>query len=173
MSVIGVLGVVLLAVFLLAGLVAVVFGLPGTWIILASSVAYGFFTDFSAITVRILLVLFLLAASAEGIDFLAGVWGAHRYGGSRKAMVGALLGGLIGAVALSPLMFGLGSVVGALIGAFGGAFAVSFLEHKKMSAAARVGWGAFLGRVFATVFKGFAAIAMIVLDIWALFAVHN
>jgi len=38
-----------------------------------------------------------------------------------------------------------------------------------MDKAMRVGWGALLGRVFAMVFKGAAVVAMVGLDVWAIF----
>jgi uncharacterized protein YqgC (DUF456 family) len=160
--------IVLLVLVLIGGLVAVVFGLPGTWLILTASILYAWFTDFTVISVKLLLLLFAIAAIAELMEFGASVWGARRYGGTKRAMVGTLLGGLLGAIALSPLMFGLGSIFGAFLGAFAGAFCMTYLEERKMGEAARVGWGAFLGRVVATVFKGAAAVTMIGLDIWAL-----
>ena len=169
MGFLEILGIALLVLVLIGGFIAVVFGLPGTWIILGASIVYGWFTDFAVITVKLLVLLFAIAAIAELTEFGASVWGARRYGGTKKAMLGTLLGGLVGAIALSPLMFGLGSIVGAFFGAFVGAFFVTYLEERKMSDATRVGWGAFLGRVFATVFKGAAAVTMIGLDIWALF----
>jgi uncharacterized protein YqgC (DUF456 family) len=164
------LGLILLLLALLAGLIAVVFGLPGTWLIFTASMIYGWATDFAAITMQLLLGLLVLTALAEIVDYTAGVWGTRRYGGSKKAMVGTLIGGLLGAIALAPILFGLGSVVGAFLGAFAGAFFVTYLEHRKIDGAIRVGWGAFLGKVFATVFKGAVAVAMIGIDLWTLFS---
>ena len=169
MGFLDILLIALLVIVLIGGLIAVVFGLPGTWIVLAASILYGWFTDLTIFTIKLLLLLFAIAAIAELMEFGASVWGARRYGGTKKAMLGTLLGGLLGAIALSPLMFGLGSILGAFLGAFIGAFGATYLEERKMGDAARVGWGAFLGRVFATVFKGAAAVTMIGLDIWALF----
>jgi uncharacterized protein YqgC (DUF456 family) len=164
------LGLILLVLALLAGLIAVVFGLPGTWLILAASIIYAWATDFAAITMQLVLGLLVLAALAELVDYTAGVWGTRRYGGSKMAMVGTLIGGLLGAIAFAPILLGLGSVVGAFLGAFCGAFGVTYLEQRKMGEAVRVGWGAFLGKVFATVFKGAVAVAMIGIDLWALFS---
>ena len=148
MGFLEILGIALLVLVLIGGLIAVVFGLPGTWIILSASILYAWVTGFTAITVKLLIVLFVIAAVAELTELGASVWGARRYGGTKKAMLGTLLGGLVGAIALSPLMFGLGSILGAFLGAFIGAFCLTYLEERKMGDAARVGWGAFLGRVF-------------------------
>ena len=120
-----------------------------------------------------LLVLFILAVAAEVLEFWSGLWGARRYGGSKKAMLGTLIGGLIGAITLSPMIFGFGTIVGAFLGAFLGGFLVTYLEQRKMNQAVRVGWGGLLGRVFAMVFKGAAVVTMIGMDIWAIFFVQR
>jgi uncharacterized protein len=167
-----ILKVVVLIILILAmpaGLIAVVLGLPGTWLILAASVFYGWLTDFAIVTSRLLLGLLALAVVAEILEFSAGLWGARRYGGTKKAMVGTMIGGILGAVALSPMLFGFGTIVGAFFGAFVGAFSMTYFEQRKMDEAMRVGWGALLGRVFAMVFKGAAVVTMIGLDVWAIF----
>ena len=168
-EILKILALIILIVAMPVGLTAIIFGFPGTWIILAASAIYAWFTDFAFITKQMLIGLLLLALLAELIDFMASSWGARRYGGSKKAMLGTLLGGIFGAIALTPVFFGLGSMLGAFLGAFAGAFFVTYLDLRKMDDAVRVGWGAFLGRVFATVFKGSIAVAMIAIDLWAVF----
>ena len=163
------LALVLLVLAMPAGLISVVLGLPGTWLILGASTIYAWLTDFAVITMQLVLGLLILAAAAEMIEFSAGMWGARRYGGSKKAMLGTMLGGLLGAIILAPLLLGLGAVLGAFLGAFGGAFSVTYLEQRRMDEAVRVGWGAFVGRVCAMVFKGAVVVSMIGLDLWAIF----
>ena len=167
-----ILRVVVLIILMLsmpAGLIAVVLGLPGTWLILITSALYSWLTGFSVITYQMLLGLLVLAVAAEVLEFWSGLWGARRYGGSKKAMLGTLIGGLAGAIILTPMLFGFGAVVGAFFGAFAGGFVVTYLEQRKMSNAMRVGWGGMLGRVFAMVFKGATVVTMIGLDVWAIF----
>lgn len=173
MAVLEMLALVILILSMPAGLIAVVLGLPGTWLILATSFLYGWLTGFAIITSKLLLGLLALAVVAELLDLTLGLWGARRYGGTKKAMVGTMVGGILGAVALSPMLFGFGTIVGALLGAFVGAFSMTYLEQRKMDEAMRVGWGALLGRVFAMVFKGAAVVTMIGLDIWAIFFAQN
>jgi uncharacterized protein YqgC (DUF456 family) len=150
-------------------LLTIVFGLPGTWVILAASFIYGWATDYAAISIRLLVGLLIMAVAAEVMDYAAGIWGARRYGGSKKAMIGTLVGGVLGAIVMAPVMFGLGSIFGAFLGAFAGACSMTFLEQRKMDEAVRVGWGALMGRIFATVFKAAVALTMIGLDYWAIF----
>ena len=167
-----ILKVVVLIILILsmpAGLIAVVLGLPGTWLILVTSFFYGWLTGFAIISTKLLFGLLALAVVAELLDLTLGLWGARRYGGTKKAMVGTMVGGILGAVALSPMLFGAGTIVGAFLGAFVGAFSMTYLEQRKMDEAMRVGWGALLGRVFAMVFKGAAVVTMTGLDIWAIF----
>ena len=169
MDVLTTLALVILILVMPAGLIAVALGLPGTWLIVVASVFYSWLTDFAIITPQLLLGLLALAVVAELLEFTAGLWGARRYGGTKKAMVGTMIGGILGAVALSPMLFGFGTIVGAFFGAFVGAFSMTYLEQRKMDKAMRVGWGALLGRIFAMVFKGAAVVTMIGLDVWAIF----
>jgi uncharacterized protein YqgC (DUF456 family) len=170
MSVLTILGTVVLFLFLTAGLGLVVLGMPGTLLILVSTFVYAWSTGFAKVTVNLLIALAIITAVAEGLDFVAGMWGARKYGSSKKAMVGALLGGAVGSIMLAPVAFGLGAIPGALIGSFGGAFGVAYLEKRKVDSAAWVGYGAFLGRLAAVILKGTAAVSMIVIDAYAIFA---
>ena len=169
MEILKVVTLIILILAMPAALIAVVLGLPGTWLILVTSVLYSWLTDFSVITYQMLLGLLVFAVAAEVLEFWSGLWGARRYGGSKKAMLGTLIGGLAGAIILTPMLFGFGSVVGAFFGAFAGGLVVTYLEQRKMNEAMRVGWGGLLGRVFAMVFKGAAVVTMIGLDLWAIF----
>jgi len=159
---------VLLLVCLGVGLLAIPFGLPGTWIIVLASLVYGWSTSFAQISVGVLAVLVALALAAELADLAGGIWGAKRFGGSRGAMLGALGGGLAGGLLLAPLFFGLGSIFGALAGAFVGAFAVSLVERRRLGPAARIGFGALVGRAISTAYKGISAAVMVGIDLWAL-----
>ncbi len=173
MEILKVVVLIILILSMPAGLIAVVLGLPGTWLILITSFLYSWLTGFSVITYQMLLGLLVLAVAAEVLEFWSGLWGARRYGGSKKAMMGTLIGGFIGAIILSPLLFGFGTVVGAFSGAFAGGFVLTYLEQRKMNEAVRVGWGGLLGKVFAMVFKGAAVVTMIGLDVWAIFFAQN
>jgi len=173
MEILKVVVLIILILSMPAGLIAVVLGLPGTWLILLTSFLYSWLTGFSVITYQMLLGLLVLAVAAEVLEFWSGLWGARRYGGSKKAMLGTLIGGFTGAIILSPMLFGFGTVVGAFLGAFAGGFVLTYLEQRKMNEAVRVGWGGLLGKVFAMVFKGAAVVTMIGLDIWAIFLAQN
>ncbi len=151
----------------LAGLVSLIFGLPGTFIILGASVLYGWYGGFSEITVRVIIVLVVLALAGELIEFLLGILGSKKYESSNRAIVGSIIFGIIGAVMGAPFFFGIGAVIGAFAGAFAGAILMELSQGKKMDEAIKSGWGAFLGRVAGTISKGAVGIAMIAITVLA------
>ncbi|MGD9208954.1 MAG: hypothetical protein PVH39_10745, partial [Syntrophobacterales bacterium] len=75
MAVLEMLALVILILSMPAGLIAVVLGLPGTWLILATSFFYGWLTGFAIITSKLLLGLLALAVVAELLDLTLGLWG--------------------------------------------------------------------------------------------------
>lgn len=161
---------VLLAFYILvslAGLVSLVFGLPGTFVILGASVLYGWYGGFSEITVRVIIILVVLALAGELIEFLLGILGSKKYESSNRAIVGSIIFGIIGAVMGAPFFFGIGAVIGAFAGAFAGAILMELSQGKKMDEAIKSGWGAFLGRVAGTISKGAVGIAMIAITVLA------
>ncbi|MGQ0793908.1 MAG: DUF456 domain-containing protein [Deltaproteobacteria bacterium] len=149
----------------LGGLISLVFGLPGAFIILAAAVLYGWYGEFSQITTETVIILAILAALSEVLDFALGIAGAKKRKSSNKAVVGSIIGGVAGAIVGAPLFFGIGAVIGAFVGAFAGAFIVELIERKGLDQAVQSGWGAFLGKLSGTLVKGIIGITMIVLAV--------
>ena len=154
-------------IFSLAALVSLIFGLPGTFIILGASVLFAWYGGFQEITVRTIIILIVLALFGELLEFLLGILGSKKYESSNRAIVGSIIFGIIGAVLGAPFFFGIGAVVGAFAGAFAGAIIVELTQGKKMDEALKSGWGAFIGRVAGTISKGAVGIAMIVITVVA------
>ena len=157
---------IIMALFLvlsLSGLVSLVFGLPGNFIILGASVLYGWYGGFREITVRVIIILVVLALAGELIEFLLGILGAKKYESSNRAVVGSIVFGIMGGIMGAPFFFG----IGAVIGAFAGAILMELTQGKKMDDAIKSGWGAFLGRVAGTISKGAVGIAMIAITVTA------
>ncbi len=146
-----------------AGLISHVFGLPGNFIILADSLLFGWYDGFNEVSVKILIILLGLALLGELVEFIVGILGAKKYKSSNKAIVGSIVFGIIGGILGIPFFLGIGAVIGAFIGAFVGAFLVEFFLEKKVDRAMKSGWGAFVGRLAGTFFKGAIGIAMIVI----------
>src|SRR2546425_9992744 len=111
--------IVLLVACCVVGLLLVVLGLPGLWVMVLGVVGYGWLTDFRTVGVVTIAVALGLAFLGEIVEFWIGFRLAGRYGGSRRAGWGALLGGLVGAVTGGP-----GPLIRSgnrrVVGAFGG-----------------------------------------------------
>ena len=78
-------GLTLFILVLLFGAFSVLFGLPGTVIILIDVAAYATITGFERIGFKILVTLLILSILAELADFAVGMAGAVTFGVSRKA----------------------------------------------------------------------------------------
>lgn len=143
----------LLALAQVVGLVLIPFGLPGLWLQVGALALFAWATDFATVGAFPIGVVLFLALVAEIAEFLLAGRFAQRYGGGRRAALGAILGGIAGAVLGVPVPL-LGSVIGAMIGSFVGAALLELTAGKGASPALRAGWGAFLGRVVATAMKG-------------------
>lgn len=143
----------LAAVLVLVGLVGTVLpALPGLPLVFAGMLLAAWAGDFQQIPVWVVVLLGLLTLLSFAIDFWATAHGARRVGASRKAIVGAVLGTFAG------LLF---MPVGLFVGPFIGALAGELLHGRELHQAAKVGFGTWLGIVFAVVLKLTLAFAMI------------
>lgn len=162
--------IALLAAAQVLGLLLIPFGLPGTWIQVAALVVYGWTTGWATVGPVSIVFAVAIAIVAEVIEFVLGGRYAEKYGGSKRAAWGAILGGIVGAIVGVPI-FLIGSVIGAFVGSFAGAMIFELTnsadwKNPEWRSAARVGWGALLGRLAATAAKcgigvAIAAIALI------------
>jgi len=133
-------------------------GLPGTWAMLlvpcagAAAGRVGWST---------LAVLFALVAAAELAEWALVRRISGRYGGSPPAFWGAIAGGIVGASVGLPVPLA-GPVIAGVIGTFLGAAVVTLLESRAAGTAARVGWGAVLGRAASVALKSSVGIVILV-----------
>jgi len=151
--VVWILLLVLLHVLVLAGLLAIVLGLGGNFILLGLSLVTAWVGGFHYLTLWVWLVLLGLAVLGEVVESLLGVAAARGFGASRWGMLGAFVGGIAGAAIGTAWLPVIGSLIGAFAGAFAGAFVAEMLAGRSASESTRAGVGAFLGRMGATVFK--------------------
>ena len=143
------------AICTVGGLVGVVLpALPGAPLLLVGLVLAAWAEDFAYVGPGMLLVLGLLAALTWVVDFLAGAYGARRFGASSRAVVGAALGGLVG------LFFG---VAGVLLGPFVGAVLGELSAQRSLGDAGRAGVGTTLGLVIGLALKLALAVSMLAL----------
>ncbi len=159
----------LLVASLILAFASLLFGLPGTWMILGAAGIYAWATGFESLTLPWFIPLTLAALAGELLEYLLGLKGATRFGASRGGAFASLGGGLLGTLLGAPLFFGLGALIGLFAGAFLGAFGYEWYRQRNLTASIRSGYGAFLGRVSGTLAKLFLALGMIVLVLWKVF----
>jgi len=155
---------------LIIGIFSIIFGFPGTFLILGDVILYSWITGFDKIGLTIIIVLVVIALLAESIDFFMGISGARRYGSSKTGVVLSIIGGIVGAIVMTPILLGLGAIIGVFLGGFTGAFLGEYLEQHKLKPAIRAGYGAMVGRIAGTLVKGFLAIVMAVIAMVAIYS---
>ena len=152
--------VVILLMIIAAG--SIVIGLPGEMFVVGIAGAYVFLGG-DVIGWWGVFGFLVLGCIAEGVELIAGMYGAKRYGGSWGAAFGAFVGGVVGAILGTMIIPIIGSLAGALGGSFLGALIVEQMNGRDDEEAIRAGYGAFLGRIVGLSCKFSAATVMIVL----------
>jgi hypothetical protein len=144
----------LLAIILVtAGMVGLVFpALPGAPVLFAGLLAAAWAEGFEHVGSGTLIVLGIMALLTYLVDFLAGAFGAKRFGASGRAVIGATLGAIIG------IFFG---IPGVLLGPFIGAVLGELTAHSNLKAAGRAGVGATVGLALGAAAKLTLAFAMV------------
>ena len=155
------LGLALLFFVCLLALLSLVFGAPGTLLIVAAALIYAWATDFSALRWSTIGWLALLAVVGEAVEFLSAARGAPGSRPSRRVSLASLVGAFAGGIVGLPFLFGVGSLLGALAGAFLGAAIASSLESGDVATALSSGWAALRGRFLGFVLKSAIAVVMI------------
>lgn len=152
--------IVLLLVSVAAGWGLTLLGMPGNWLMVGASALYVWLAPAMGITQiawSTVIALTVLSAGGEIAELAAGVWGARRAGGSRRAavfsLIGSMGGALLGAMLGLPIPV-LGPPIAAVLGGSLGALAgAAFAEHtlgEDSRQSLRVGSAAFLGRLLGT-----------------------
>ena len=118
--------------------------LPGIPVMFGGMLLAAWAGHFQKIPVWVIVFLAVLAAFSIVFDFLAGTWGAKRYGASKAAVWGALLGTIVG------LFFG---IPGIILGPFVGAVIGQIASGSRVDHAAKVGFGTWVGLLIGTAIK--------------------
>lgn len=148
--------------FFIAGLAGSVLPvLPGAILIWLGMLLYGILTKFAAISYIFLLGQALAVAMIYAIDYLAGILGVKKYGGSRAAVYGSIAGTIIGLIFLGPAGFIFGPFIGAVAG--------ELIINKPLDKAIRSGWGTIIGLLGGAIVKLTIEIMMIIWFFWAVY----
>jgi uncharacterized protein YqgC (DUF456 family) len=146
---------VVLTVLNLLFWVGILFGLPGTWLmILASAVLEWWQPGPFMFSWTVLLVATGLALLGEVLEFVLGAAGARQAGGSKRAAALAIVGSLVGAVLGTALPVPVvGTLIGACLGAFAGSLLGDLWAGRPLFHSFEAGWGAAVGRFWGTIAK--------------------
>lgn len=137
----------------IAGLVGLVVpAMPGAPLIFAGLLLAAWAESFKYVGVGTMIVIAGIALLIIGVDLWAAMFGAKKFGASKKAVIGAFLGTVIG--------FFLG-LPGVIFGPFIGAVIGELLAQKNLRQASRAGVGATLGLVLGAALKLSLALAMV------------
>ena len=145
----------LLTVFNLLFWVAILFGLPGTWlmVLLAAGLEW-WLPGEPFVGLVTLYVATGLAVVGEVLEFAAAAGGARQAGGTRRGALFAIAGGIVGAVLGTPVPVPvLGTLVGACIGAFIGSIVGDLAAGRPLTHSVTAGQGAAAGRFWGTLWK--------------------
>ena len=144
----------LLAVLLLvAGLIGLFLPvLPGAPLIFAGLVIAAWAEDFHYAGLWTVVLLAIITLLTLGVDFWATIFGAKKFGASKRAVIGALIGLVIGIFLGFP---------GIIFGPFIGAVVGELSAQKDLKQATRAGIGATIGLVLGAAIKLSLALTMI------------
>ena len=135
--------------------VGILFGLPGTWLMVLFPVLLKWWQpDQFMVSWSVLGVAVGLAAFGEGLDLVLGAAGSRRTGGTTRgavlALAGSIAGGLMGVALPVPLV---GPLLGACLGAFVGALVGNLWAGRKLFQSLAAGRGAAIGQFWGTLLK--------------------
>jgi len=158
-------GMTIFILVLFVGIFSIVFGLPGTVIILINTILYSLFTGFDKIGIKILAILLVISLLAEALDFVLGMAGAARFDASKKGIWASVTGGFIGAIIMTPVFYGFGTIAGFFLGGFTGILITELIRQGQLKPVIRTGYGIILGRFTGILAKGFFAFVMIIITL--------
>lgn len=160
----------LLTICNLVFLAAVLFNLPGTWLMVLLAVAIEWWTpDELFFGWPILYIAAGLALLGEVFEFLFSAAGTRQSGGSKRAAAIAILGGIVGAILGTALPLPIaGTLIGASLGAFAGSLLGDLWAGRPLFHSIGAGRGAAVGRFLGTAAKlAIGAVMVLILAVAA------
>jgi len=144
---------ILASVLVLVGLIGLVLpGLPGAPLIFAGLLLAAWAEGFAYVGLGTILVIAVIALLTFAVDLWATMFGAKKFGASKRAVIGALLGLMVGIFLGFP---------GVIFGPFIGAVIGELSARRNLQQATRSGIGATVGFVLGAALKLALAFAMI------------
>ena len=152
---------IIAGILIIVGLLGTVLpALPGLPLMFCGMLLGAWAGDFKEVSVWTIVLLAILMLVSVGVDFLATLLGAKKFGASKKAMLGAAIG------TLAVFVF---SIPGLILGPFVGAIIGEMMDGKEWRAATKTGFGTWLGLAIGTALKLALAFCMLGIFVMALF----
>lgn len=120
-------------------------GLPGTGLVFIGTLVYAWGTGFQVIGWGTLLIFLILTLIAMGVDYLAGIMTAQKFGASKQGIIGSVIGGIVGLIAFNIPGLILGQLAGVIIG--------ELMFGRKMNESIKSGFGVFIGYLLGSIAK--------------------
>ena len=158
----------LLVLIMVGGVIgAMVPALPGITLVIGAMVLWGLVVGFGGLkwALAVAIAAFLLSLA---VDYLAGILGAQRVGGSTWGQVGAFIGMFLGLLGLLPLLPTGIPLLGILLGTVLGAFLGEFLHRRdlnlgqRLQQSGKVGLAIVLGTLVGNLLQGILALVAVV-----------
>jgi uncharacterized protein YqgC (DUF456 family) len=127
-------------------------GIPSTPLVLAAAIAHKLYFRADSVGWLAIVLLTLIMAIALVMDYLASIYGAKRFGATKKGMAGAIVGGIVGLFFAFP---------GILIGPFIGSALFELIGGREFKPSMKAGLGATLGLFAGAVGKLLCCFAML------------
>jgi uncharacterized protein YqgC (DUF456 family) len=142
-----IIGLSLALLVMLAGLIGSMLPvIPGIPLMLAAVIGHRLYFSAHSVSNTVMVILIVLTVVSIAFDFLAGMFGANKFGATWRGAVGAIVGGIVG------LFFNLPGII---LGPFIGATLFELLGDREMKMALKAGLGATVG-MFAGIIGKFA-----------------
>lgn len=120
-------------------------GLPGTGLVFIGTLVYAWATGFQVIGWGTLIIFLLLTLLAMGVDYIAGLMTAQKFGASKQGIIGSVIGGIVGLIAFN--------IPGLILGQLAGVILGELLFGRNMKESMKSGFGVFIGYLLGSIAK--------------------
>lgn len=145
----------------LVGIFLSAISLSGTWLVVLGAVLAAAVSGSEFPGLGTILLFVYVAVLVEVAEYVAGVWGVQKRGGSGWAGLAALGGGMLGLFLGSAVPVPVfGSLLGMMIGSFALVYAVERNRLKQHAPALHIAFGTVLARVAVVLMKVMATLGM-------------
>ena len=127
-------------------------GIPSTPLVLAVAIGHKLYFRENSIGWLAIIMLTLITVLALVMDYLASVYGAKKFGATKKGMFGAIVGGIAGLFFAFP---------GILVGPFIGSALFELIGGREFKPSMKAGLGATLGLFAGAMGKLLCCLAML------------